>query len=91
MKNAAAYIASKFAVAGLIRAMALEHQRSGIKYSLFYFGGVDSPFWDELAMNPQRDKMIPLEQAAEMVVQTLGLPPHLVLNEVVLQPDSHQM
>lgn len=91
MRNAAAYIASKFAVAGLIRAMATEYQRVGVKFSLFYLGGVDSPFWDELAMNPQRDKMIPLEQAADLVVRTLSLPPHLVLNEVVLQPDSHQL
>ncbi len=91
MKNAAAYIASKFAVTGMMRAMAQEYQRQNVKYSLFFLGGVDSPFWDDLAMNPQRDKMLPLEQVVELVVQTLNLPSHLVLNEVVLQPESHQM
>ncbi len=91
MKNAAAYIASKFAISGMIKAMAQEYQRYNVKYSLFYLGGVDSPFWDNLAMNPQREKMIPVSQVAEMVVQTLHLPQHLVLNEVVLQPDSHQL
>ena len=50
MKNAAAYIASKFGVTGLIKALAQEYQRSGIRFCLFFLGGVDSPFWDEINM-----------------------------------------
>ena len=46
MKNAAAYIASKFGVTGLIKTLAQEYQRSGIRFCLFFLGGVDSPFWD---------------------------------------------
>jgi NAD(P)-dependent dehydrogenase (short-subunit alcohol dehydrogenase family) len=91
MKNAAAYIASKFAVTGLIKAMAQEYQRAGVRFSLLHLGGVDSPFWDDLGLKVQRDKMIPVDTAADLIVQALQLPPHLVLNELVLQPDSHQL
>jgi len=91
MKNASAYITSKFAVTGCIKALAQEFQRSGIRYGLFYFGGVDSPFWDDLNMKVQRDKMIPASVAADTVLHAIDLPSHLVLNEVTLQPDSHQL
>ena len=91
MKNAAAYIASKFGVTGLIKALAQEYQRSGIRFCLFFLGGVDSPFWDEINMAVQRDKMIPVSTAAYLILQAIDAPPHLVLAEVVLQPESHQL
>lgn len=91
MKNAAAYIASKFGVTGLIKALAQEYQRSGIRFCLFFLGGVDSPFWDEINMAVQRDKMIPVSTAADLILQAIDAPPHLVLAEVVLQPESHQL
>ena len=91
MKNAAAYIASKLGVTGLIKALAQEYQRSGIRFCLFFLGGVDSPFWDEINMAVQRDKMIPVSTAADLILQAIDAPPHLVLAEVVLQPESHQL
>ena len=91
MKNAAAYIASKFGVTGLIKTFAQEYQRSGIRFCLFFLGGVDSPFWDGINMAVQRDKMIPVSTAADLILQAIDAPPHLVLAEVVLQPESHQL
>ncbi len=91
MKNAGAYVASKWAVTGLMKAMAQELQRSGVQIGLFHFGGVDSPFWDSIEMKVDRSKMIPLATAADFVMTALRTPPHLVLNEVTLQPDSHQL
>ena len=91
MKNAAAYIASKFGVTGLIKTLAQEYQRSGVRFCLFFLGGVDSPFWDEINMAVQRDKMIPVATAADLILQAIDAPPHLVLAEVVLQPESHQL
>ena len=91
MKNASAYIASKFGVTGLIRAFAQEFQRQGVQFTLFHFGGVDTPFWDDLGMAVKRDLMIPVATAADHVVAALDAPGHLVVNEVVLQPESHQM
>jgi NAD(P)-dependent dehydrogenase (short-subunit alcohol dehydrogenase family) len=91
MKNAAAYIASKFGVTGLIKTLAQEYQRSGVRFCLFFLGGVDTPFWDEINMTVQRDKMIPVSTAADLIMQAVDAPPHLVLAEVVLQPESHQL
>jgi NAD(P)-dependent dehydrogenase (short-subunit alcohol dehydrogenase family) len=91
MKNAAAYCASKYAVTGLIKCFAQEFARSGVRFSLFHFGGVDSPFWDDLGTGFQREKMIPVETAADLILQAIDAPPGLVLSEVVMQPESHQL
>lgn len=91
MRNAAAYVASKYAVTGMIKAMAMEFQRNGIRFSLLHLGGVDSPFWDGIQMAVQREKMIPVEAAADCVLAAIDAPAHLVLSEMVLQPESHQL
>jgi short-subunit dehydrogenase len=91
MKNASAYVASKYAVTGMVKCFAQEYQRSGIRFCLFHLGGVDTPFWDKIQMAVQRDKMIPPATAAELILQAIDAPPHLVLSEVVMQPESHQL
>ena len=91
MRNAAAYVASKYAVTGLVKCLAQEYQRSGLRFCLFHLGGVDTPFWDHIQMAVQRDKMIPATTAASLIPQAIDAPPHLVLSEVVMQPESHQL
>ena len=91
MKNASAYCASKYAVTGMLKCLAQEYARLGIRICLFHFGGVDSPFWDNLGTSFQRDKMIPCDTAADLIIQAIDTPPHLVLSEIVLQPESHQL
>ncbi len=91
MKNAAVYAASKYAVAGMLKCMGQEFQRSGVRFCLLHLGGVDTPFWDQISMGVQRDKMIPADVAAKMVIAAIDLPPNLVLSEIVLQPESHQL
>ena len=91
MRNAAAYVASKYAVTGMIKAMSMEFQRSGVRFTLLHLGGVDSPFWDNVQMAVQRDKMIPVETAADCVLSAVDAPSHLVLSEMVMQPESHQL
>ncbi len=91
MKNASVYIATKFAVTGFIKALAQEYQRQGIHFGLYHLGGVDTPFWDDLGMGVQRDKMISAETAAEALCWGLEMPAHLALNEVTFQPESHQL
>ena len=91
MRNASAYVASKYAVTGMVKCFAQEYQRSGVRFCLFHFGGVDTPFWDGIQMAVQRDKMIPAATAADLILQAIDAPPHLVLSEVVMQPESHQL
>jgi len=90
MRGSAAYSASKWGAVGALKAMATEWQRSGIGVSLLYLGGVDTPFWDGIDMRVQRDKMLRAEDAARAIVYSLEASPLGVLNEMVLQPDSHQ-
>jgi NAD(P)-dependent dehydrogenase (short-subunit alcohol dehydrogenase family) len=90
MRGSAAYSASKFGAVGALKAIATEWQRSGIGFSLLYLGGVDTPFWDDIDMKVQRDKMLTADDAARAIIFALETPPGGVLNEIVLQPDSHQ-
>jgi hypothetical protein len=36
-------------------------------------------------------KMIPVATAADLILQAIDAAPHLVLSEVVMQPESHQL
>ncbi len=92
MANASLYCASKYAVTGFSKALQLEVSRKhSIKVSLLYLGGVDSPFWDDIDMKVQRDKMLSIADAAGAVLTVLTQPANLVLGEFTLQPESHQL
>ena len=92
MANASLYCASKYAVTGFSKALQLEVSRKhNIKVSLMYLGGVDSPFWDDIDMKVQRDKMLSIADAAGAIITVLTQPANLVLGEFTLQPESHQL
>jgi len=92
MANASVYCASKYAVTGFSKALQLEVSRKhSIKGSLMYFGGVGSPFWDTLDMRVQRDKMLSIGDTTGAIVYALTVPSNLVLGEITLPPDSHQL
>jgi NAD(P)-dependent dehydrogenase (short-subunit alcohol dehydrogenase family) len=91
LRHAAAYAASKFAVTGMLKCMAQEFQRSGVRICLLHLGGVDTPFWDGLELKVQRDRMIPVAVAADAILSAIDLPKHLVLNEIVLQSETQQL
>ncbi len=92
MRGSVGYSASKWAATAAIKAMATEWQRQGIAFSLLYLGGVDTPFWDKIDfMKVQRDKMLSADDAAKAILYALDAAPNGVLNEMVLQPESHQM
>ncbi len=89
MPMAAAYCASKFGVVGFSKSMAEELKRYGIKFTLFYFGGIDSPFWDGVSLKVDRSKMLTPETAAEAIMFALNAPPQAVPMEINIQPESH--
>ena len=91
MRHAAADAAGKFAVTGMLKCMAQEFQRQGVRICLLHLGAVDTPFWDNVQTNVQRDRMIPVDVAADAILSAIDLPSHLVLNEIVLQPEAHQL
>lgn len=89
MSMAAAYCASKFGVVGFTKCMAEELKRFGIKFTLFYFGGVDSPFWDNVSLKVDRKKMLSPETAADAIMYALSAKPQAVPMEINIQPESH--
>lgn len=89
MAMASAYCASKFGVVGFSKCMADELKRFGIKFTLFYFGGVDSPFWDTVSLKVDRAKMLKPETAAQAILFALQAAPEAVPLEINIQPESH--
>jgi short-subunit dehydrogenase len=94
MANATVYCASKYGLTGFLQALRAEvARRHNIKVTGLYLGGVDTPFYDNPAveMKVQRDKMLSADDAARAVAYALTQPAHLVLGELTLQPESHQL
>jgi short-subunit dehydrogenase len=89
MTMASAYSASKFGVVGFSKCLAEELKRYKIKMTLFYFGGVDTPFWDHVSLKVDRSKMLSPETAADAIMFALSAPPQAVPMEINIQPDSH--
>ncbi|MBE9128436.1 MULTISPECIES: SDR family oxidoreductase [unclassified Coleofasciculus] len=89
MAMASAYCASKFGVVGFSKCMAEELKRFGIKFTLFYFGGIDTPFWDNVSLKVDRQKMLSPQTAADAILFALKAEPQAVPMEINLQPESH--
>ncbi|WP_428235013.1 SDR family oxidoreductase [Gracilimonas sp.] len=93
MKNASVYAASKFAIQGFTKALVEEQRRGNTRFSLLYLGGVDTPFWDDdrVNMKVKKDMMLTPDEVAEAVFYAVNQPSGSVMNEVVIQPESHQL
>lgn len=93
MKNSSVYSASKFAVTGFAKSLVEEHRRSGVKFTLMHVGGVATSIWDspKVDMRVQKDKMLTPREVGKAVYYAANQPEDSVLNEMVLQPESHQM
>ncbi len=89
MNMASAYCASKFGVVGFSKCMAEELKRYGIKITLFYFGGVDTPFWDTINLKVDRKKMLTPETCANAILFALNSERQAVPMEINIQPDSY--
>lgn len=89
MPMAAAYSASKFGVVGFSKSIAEELKRFGVKITLFYFGGIDSPFWDQVNLKVDRNKMLSCETAANAIFYALSAEPQAIPMEINIQPESH--
>jgi NAD(P)-dependent dehydrogenase (short-subunit alcohol dehydrogenase family) len=91
MMQASAYCAAKYALTGMIKCLAQEYKRHGVRFSLMHFGGVDSSFWDNIEMKVQRDKMLSIDAAARSIFFAVTQEGEGVMSEIVLVPESHQI
>lgn len=90
MAGAAAYSASKYGLVGMLQSIREEIKRTDIRITNIFMGGVDSPFWDNIDLRVQRDKMINTEEAAKAIWFLCQQPKSGVISEMVLQPFNHQ-
>lgn len=90
LAGGAAYVASKHALVGYAKALREDLKRTKVQTSCLFFGGVDSPFWDDAGMKVARDRLIALDDAARAVWFAAQQPPSGVMSELVLQPFVHQ-
>jgi NADP-dependent 3-hydroxy acid dehydrogenase YdfG len=90
MAGAAAYAASKYGLVGMLQSIREEIKRTDIRITNLFLGGVDSPFWDNIDLRIQRDKMVVAEEAARAIWFLCQQPDSGVVSEMVLQPFNHQ-
>ncbi|MBC7867776.1 MAG: SDR family oxidoreductase [Gloeobacteraceae cyanobacterium ES-bin-316] len=90
MAGAAAYSASKYGLVGMMQSIREELKRTDVRITNLFLGGVDSPFWDNIDLRVQRDKMIQAEEAAKAIWFLCQQPSNAVVSEMVLQPFNHQ-
>lgn len=91
MVQAAAYCAAKYALTGMLKCLAQEYKRFGIRFSLMHLGGVDSTFWDKITMKADRSKMLSVEAAAQAAFFAASQEGEGVMAEIVLMPETHQI
>ncbi len=90
MAGAAAYSASKYGIVGMMQSIREELKRTEIRITNLFLGGVDSPFWDNIDLKVQKEKMIREEEAARSIWFLCQQPASGVVSEMVLQPFNHQ-
>ena len=90
MAGAAAYSASKYGLVGMMQSIREELKRTDIRITNLFLGGVDSPFWDNIDLKVQREKMVQSEEVAKAIWFLCQQPDSGVVSEMVLQPFNHQ-
>lgn len=90
MAGAAAYSASKYGLVGMMQSIREELKRTEVRITNVFMGGVDSPFWDNIDLRVQKEKMIRAEEAAKAIWFLCQQPASGVVSEMVVQPFNHQ-
>lgn len=90
MAGAAAYSASKYGLVGMMQSIREELKRTEVRITNLFLGGVDTPFWDDIDLRVQKDKMIRAEEAARAIWFLCQQPASGVISEMALQPFNHQ-
>ena len=88
-KAGAAYVASKFAVAGLTQSINWEEQKHGIRATALYPGDINTPLLDKRPLPPPleaRKHLLQPEDVAACVLLAIELPFNAVVEELLVRP-----
>ncbi|MBI4531914.1 MAG: SDR family NAD(P)-dependent oxidoreductase, partial [Candidatus Latescibacteria bacterium] len=81
-----AYCASKFGVVGFARAIAEELRPYNIRVHVICPGEVANSRYDHDRRPPEDLKMLSTSDVADLTLYLSTLPPHIVIDEVVIRP-----
>ncbi len=88
-KSGVAYVASKFALTGLVQSLNAEERARGIRACSIFPGDVNTPLLDRRPQPPPpeaRVKMLQPEDVAAAVWLAISLPPRAIIEELVIRP-----
>lgn len=88
-KAGAAYVISKFGLTGLTQSLNVEERARGIRACAIFPGDIDTPLLDKRPEPPgpeARARMLRPEDVAECVWLCVNLPPHAIVEELVIRP-----
>jgi NAD(P)-dependent dehydrogenase (short-subunit alcohol dehydrogenase family) len=88
-KAGPAYVMSKFGLAGLTQSINAEERASGIRACAIFPGDIDTPILDKRPQPPDaaaRAGMLRSEDVAECALFCINLPPHVIVEELVVRP-----
>jgi NAD(P)-dependent dehydrogenase (short-subunit alcohol dehydrogenase family) len=88
-KSGAAYAASKFGLRGLTQSINAEERGRGVRACSILPGDIDTPLLDKRPEPPPaeaRKRMLRPEDVADCVMLAINLPPHAVLEELLIRP-----
>jgi len=88
-KSGPAYVMSKFGLAGLTQSINAEERANGIRACAIFPGDIDTPLLDKRPSPPTaeaRTRMLQADDVAECVWLAVSLPPHAVVEELIIRP-----
>jgi NADP-dependent 3-hydroxy acid dehydrogenase YdfG len=88
-KAGPAYVMSKFGMAGLTQSINAEERAAGIRACSIFPGDIDTPLLDKRPQPPDsraRAAMLKSEDVAECVMFCINLPPHVIVEEMLVRP-----
>lgn len=88
-KAGPAYVMSKFGLAGLTQSINAEERARGIRACAIFPGDIDTPLLDKRPEPPSaeaRARMLRPEDVAQCVMLCVNLPPHAIVEELVVRP-----
>lgn len=91
-KAGPAYVAGKFALAGLTESINAEEGPAGVRACSIFPGDIDTPLLDLRPVPPsasQRKRMLQPEDVAGCIAFVLQLPARAVVEQLVIRPRNH--
>lgn len=88
VRNRAAYVASKGAVAALTRAIAIDHVGDGIRCNAIAPGTIDTPYFDEIMKNSTNAADTRKALEARQLLNRLGTPEEIAAGILFLASDE---